>query len=452
MKSPYPAYRAGGVPWLTDVPQHWGVERIKEVSYLKGRVGWKGLTSDEFLESGFACLVTGTDFRAKHIDWSECHWVDQDRYEDDPFIQLKEGDLLITKDGTIGKLAIVTGLKNPACLNSGIFLVRPITSYKTTYLYWVLSSSTFSHFCDLASYGSTIQHLYQNVFENFAFPIPPEAEQDAIVAFLDREIAKIDALVEEQRRLIELLKEKRKAIIAHAVTKGLDPNAKMKPSGVEWLGQVPDHWDVVPCGYRYDVQLGRMLNEERAQGDDLRPYLRVLDVQWHHINVDDLPVMNFPPEARQRYRLQPGDLLVNEGGSYVGRSAIWRGDLAECYYQKALHRLRPRDRSRDTTEFLLFVMEMGTKLGAFIAGGNQTTIDHLTAEQLRAQRFPFPPVNEQAAIAQLLAEANGRLDELERGAKAAIDLLTERRAALISAAVTGKIDVREAMVAETAAA
>jgi type I restriction enzyme, S subunit len=117
------------------------VRRIKDTSYLKGRVGWKGLTSDEYLEDGYAFLVTGTDFSDRFINWSECHCVEKERFEDDPFIQLTEGDLLITKDGTIGKLALVKSLSKPACLNSGIFLVRPENSYITEYLYWVISAS-----------------------------------------------------------------------------------------------------------------------------------------------------------------------------------------------------------------------------------------------------------------------------------------------------------------------
>lgn len=205
----YPKYKDSGVEWLGNVPEQWDVKRIKHTTYLKGRVGWKGLTSSEYLDDGYAYLVTGTDFGSKFIRWKTCYCVDQTRYEDDPFIQLRNGDLLITKDGTIGKLAIVNDLDRPACLNSGIFLVRPETDYISEYLYWVLSSTAFAIFCDLSSLGSTIQHLYQNVFENFSFPIPTLAEQAAIAAFLDRETAKIDELVAEQRRLIELLKEKR---------------------------------------------------------------------------------------------------------------------------------------------------------------------------------------------------------------------------------------------------
>jgi type I restriction enzyme S subunit len=127
----YPEYKNCGVAWLGEIPEYWGIKRIKDTTYLKGRVGWKGLTSDEYLDEGYAYLVTGTDFSDRFIHWNDCHCVERDRYEDDPFIQLRNGDLLITKDGTIGKLALVKNLDRPACLNSGIFLVRPENSYVT---------------------------------------------------------------------------------------------------------------------------------------------------------------------------------------------------------------------------------------------------------------------------------------------------------------------------------
>lgn len=134
--------------------------------------------------------------------------------------------------------------------------------------------------------------------------------------------------------------------------------------------------------------------------------------------------------------------MVNEGGSYVGRSAIWRGELSECYYQKALHRLRPRLHTADTADYFLYVMEMATQKGVFVANANQTTIDHLTAEQLRSHRFAFPPLGEQKEIARYLENATNRLECLTEEAQGLIKLLRERRSALISAAVTGKIDVR----------
>lgn len=213
-----------------------------------------------------------------------------------------------------------------------------------------------------------------------------------------------------------------------------------RDSGVEWLGEVPAHWEVVPVSYRYEVQLGKMLDGNKVTGEHLRPYLRVFDVQWDKINVDDLPEMDFDQEDRIRYRLKAGDLLVNEGGSYVGRSAVWRGEMEECYYQKALHRLRPHDKAADTAEFFLFVMENATRQGVFVARGNQATIEHLTAEALRRYRFAFPPRQEQEDIAAFLRRETERYGALVTEQEKLIDLLKEKRQAVISRAVTKGLD------------
>lgn len=365
---------------------------------------------------------------------------------------LRDGDVAyakITPCFENGKAAEMVGLtEGVAFATTELTVLRPRPGLANgRFLFWLIKSPEFSVAGEATMTGAGGQKRVPDAFaRNFEIACPPLAEQKAIAAFLDRETAKLDALVEEQRRLIALLKEKRQAVITHAVTRGIDPAAPLKPSGIDWLGDIPAHWDAVPVGYRYEIQLGRMLNAERAEGDYPRPYLRVFDVQWHQINTEDLPLMDFPPDAQERYRLEAGDLMVNEGGSYVGRSAIWRGEVAECYYQKALHRLRPRNREQDFADFFVYVMEYATTKGIFVAGGNQTTIDHLTAEQLRRYRFAFPPSSEQLQIGRYLGERLSQMDNLTTQATRAIALLQERRAALISAAVTGKIDVRDTVV------
>ena len=211
-----------GVEWIGEIPEHWTTKKIKHTSYVKGRIGWKGLTSDEYKDEGYAFLVTGQDFAGEKINWLSCYCIDKNRYDDDPYIQLRNGDLLITKDGTIGKLAIVEDLKKPACLNSGIFLVRSINSYTSRFLYWVLRSKIFVSFYDLLGMGSTIQHLYQYVFENFSFPIPPIEEQRQITIYLESQITKIDALVIRLQKMTNILNEYRSSLISLAVTGKID--------------------------------------------------------------------------------------------------------------------------------------------------------------------------------------------------------------------------------------
>nr|KVH31993.1 hypothetical protein WS87_24595 [Burkholderia sp. MSMB0856] len=272
-----------------------------------------------------------------------------------------------------------------------------------------------------------------------------------VLDFIIRETSKIDALIAEQERLLALLTEKRQATISHAVTRGLNPDAPTKDSGVAWLGEVPAHWSVAPLACRYNVQLGKMLDSAKITGANLRRYLRVLDVQWGDINTDDLPFMDFDEDAREKFRLSPGDILVNEGGSYPGRAAIWTGALDECYYQKALHRLRPYSAQLDVSKFFYYVLFWAAHQGVFVYGGNETTIEHLPAERLRRYRFAFPPLDEQLQIATFLNTEIAKLDALKTEAERAIDLLKERRSALIAAAVTGKIDVRNAVPQELAA-
>ncbi len=369
---------------------------------------------------------------------------------------VQKGDLLLEKSGggdlqPVGAVMLYERQEPSICSN---FIARIELATGMVSSYWrYVHSAIYEARLNTRSIKQTsgIQNLDQAQYLNEKAPFPPADEQTLIAVFLDRETAKIDDLVAEQERLIALLKEKRQAVISHAVTKGLNSDAPIKDSGVEWLGEVPASWLVVPLGYRYQVQLGKMLDTAKVTGQHLRPYLRVFDVQWGKINTDALPEMDFSEKDRKKYSLRQGDLMVNEGGSYVGRSAIWRGEIPECYYQKALHRLRPRNTHSDCSEFLYYVMENATKFGVFVAGGNQATIEHLTAEALRRYMFAFPDYDEQVGIAAHLDDFCAGLDRLISEAEMAIILLKERRAALISAAVTGKIDVRGLVDTEEAA-
>ena len=423
------ACRDSGVEWLGQVPHDWSLVPLKRALRL---------ITDRANEHTFPVALENLE------GWTGRFLSTETTYEGEG-IAFRKGDLLFGKLRPY--LAKVWASDRDGEAVGDIHVLRPSGANISAFLQRFLLTREAISLIDGATQGAKMPRASWEFMGSLVIALPPPDEQSAIATFLERETGKIDALVAEQERLIALLKEKRQAVISHAVTKGLNPNAPMKNSGVAWLDEVPAHWNVATLSKQYDVQLGRMLNEERSQGRDLRPYLRVFDVQWGRINVENLPVMDFPLDARSRYRLQDGDLLVNEGGSYVGRSAIWRSEINECYYQKALHRLRPYSSEYNTAEYLYFVMDAFTRQGVFIAGANQTTIDHLTAQQLRQHRFVFPPLSEQIQIASYLQNASRQSDALVAEATHAITLLRERRAALISAAVTGKIDVRDTVPA-----
>lgn len=226
------AMNDSGIEWIGEIPAHWEIKRIKDTTYVKGRIGWQGLRNEDFLATGDYFCVTGTDLRNGAIDWTNCYFVDQNRFYQDPYIQLRINDILITKDGTIGKVAVVENLPLPATLNSGVFVTRPIKFfYLTNFIYWIYNSSQFTAYIDLTKGGSTIQHLYQNVFNRFIFTLPSLPEQTAIAAYLDEKTAKIDEIINTINTQIDKLKELRKTMINDVVTgkiKVFDENNKDK--------------------------------------------------------------------------------------------------------------------------------------------------------------------------------------------------------------------------------
>ena len=184
----------------------WVKINLSKNSKLKARIGWQGLTTAEYLDEGYSYLITGTDFKDGQINWNDCHYVDYNRYEQDPNIQVSNGDLLLTKDGTIGKVAYVADLTKPATLNSGVFLVKPITdAYTAHFMFYVLESSVFKDFLQQLSAGSTINHLYQKDLVKFDLYVPPtKEEQEAIAGILfdmDSDIHRLEKKLSKYQKI-----------------------------------------------------------------------------------------------------------------------------------------------------------------------------------------------------------------------------------------------------------
>jgi type I restriction enzyme S subunit len=425
----YPKYKDSGVEWLGEVPEHWEVKPLKQLAEF---INGDAFKPTEWAESGIPII------RIQNLNGGEdFNYFDG---EVEPRYLVHDGDLLFGWSGNRGtSFGPFLWRRSEVCaLNQHIFRVVP-KSVDIHEMYWTLKAVT-QHVEDQAHGIIGMVHITKGDLGAIKVPIPDPSEHTLIATFLSHETAKIDELVAEQRRLIELLKEKRQAVISHAVTKGLNPHAPTKPSGIEWIGDVPEHWTLPPLYVRYNQVLGKMLDQGKMTGEHLIPYLRNQDVRWGHINVDDLPLMDIAPHERERFTVKKGDLLMVEGRE-LGRSAIWDGDDGTIGFQKALHRLRPLD-ATEHTRFFYYMMIFANCTGVFIANQSPNEIPHLTGEELRLYRFPKPPYIEQVAIVTYLDRVTLELDTLTTEAQRAIELLQERRTALISAAVTGKIDVR----------
>lgn len=422
---PYPAYKESGVVWLRSIPKSWKTTKIKFDTYVKGRVGWHGLNSDEFSEVGVH-LVTGTDFKYGFVNWNSCYRITEERYLEDPYIQLQEGDLLITKDGTIGKLARVKNLPVRASLNSGIFLIRAKNNaYLEDYLYWILRSTAFDHFMDLHKAGSTIQHLYQEVFNQFSFPIPSHREQLLLVNFLDRETTKLDTLIAKQQHLIELLQEKRQAIISHAVTKGLDPDAKMKDSGIKWLGMVPEHWDVSTISREFQIKAGGDLKTEffSEECNDIFSY----------------PIYTNSTKEGAVYGFTSKPFFPANTITVTGRGEIGFAVYRENEYDAIIRLLVLTPKNNHYCKYFTYYINSMLRFNE-----GSTAVNQLSTQQISPHIILCPSYDERIDISNYIDRENNRIDTLIDKAKHSIELAKEHRVALISAAVTGKIDVREA--------
>ncbi len=373
------------------------------------------------------------------------------------YTYFRDGDVTIAKITPCfenGKGALMQGLLGGIGFGTTELIVaRPIADHiSPEFLHWLFVSPHFRQPATAAMYGAGGQKRVPEEFvRDFPIRLPPPEHQAAVVAFLDRECGKIDALVAEQERLMALLKEKRQAVISHAVTKGLNPNTKMKHSGVEWLGEIPAHWDVVPLKWLTDpdrpIMYGIVL-----PGPDVGegvPILKGGNVKPSRMNLQSMARTTPDIEAPfARARLKAGDLAYAIRGTIgdcepvpaemeganitqdVARIAIAEGVCASWARWTLLSAAVRDDLARGS-------------LGAAVRGVN--------IFDLKRVRLPTPPLGEQVDIAAVVTRETDRLERLTDEAERAITLLRERRAALISAAVTGKIDVRGLAPSETAA-
>lgn len=347
-------------------------------------------------------------------------------------VPIMPGELFVSIAGTVGKPCI-SGLK--ACIHDGFVYFPDLVPEYKKFLYYVFEAGEV--YKGLGKFGTQL-NLNTDTVGSIVIPVPSPHGALEIVNFLDDKTARIDALIAEKERLATSLEEYRLSAINSAVSTGLSSSPGLSETSDEWFEKIPTHWSFCPLNYRYEIQLGKMLDEKQITGNFLRPYLRNTDVQWGKINVENLPQMDISPNELSRYSVMPGDLMVCEGGD-VGRAAIWHGTAGEIAYQKALHRVRPRSQ-RDLPKFMYYCLFDSAKRGRF-SGRGQATISHLTAEAFRRYRFAFPPVEEQQAIVLHLDGITQKLDTLVSHCEEHIARLREYRSSLISAAVTGQLDI-----------
>jgi len=437
----YPKYKDSGVEWLGEVPEHWSVEPFKR--QIERNDG--GVWGDDPDGLNDTIVLRSTE-----------QTVDGRWQLDDPAPRklseadidgslLVEGDLLLTKSSGsslhIGKTTLVTPeiAAMRCCYSNFMQRIRTRPSFSPKLAWHVLNNDLARRQFDLLSNSTTgLANLNGTMIGQIVVPVPPLLEQTQIAAFLDRETAKIDELVAEQRRLMELLKEKRQAVISHAVTQGLNPDAPMKPSGIEWLGDVPAHWGISPL--KYVATYNNEVLDEITAADTEIVYVDISSVDGvYGIKTKETILFSDAP-SRARRRVRHGDVIVSTVRTYLKAIARIRAPEENLIVSTGFAVIRPRDEL--TPDFLGHLLFASYFIEQVIARSTGVSYPAINASELVAIPVTVPPPDEQAKIAVFLDTELAKLDTLTAEAQRAIDLLQERRTALISAAVTGQIDVR----------
>lgn len=439
----YAEYKDSGVDWLSEIPSHWDVASLR-FCFIDIK---NGSTANQVEEDSETLPISRIEsISTGEINYEKVGYVSRKSIGEN--FKISQGDILLSHINSLSMVGNVALKRDNALLYHGMNLLRLIPKkdkFDPKYLFWILKTKYFRNAVEsIAKPAINQASVSIDSLKNISFLIPLYLEQKKIANFLDYETAQIDTLIAKQEKLIELLKEKRQAVISYAVTKGLDPNVAMKDSGVEWLGEVPEHWRVCRLKHVGYIQSGI------AKGKDLKdkisisvPMLRVANVQDGYLNLDEVHQINIEPEQLERYLLQNGDVLMNEGGDNdkLGRGAVWRNEIKNCIHQNHVFAIRTTLIEPEWLDIL--TRASYAKFHFFRQSKQSTNLASISATNIKETPILVPPKNEREQILSYLNKQFDRFSKLENRCYQQIELLKERRTALISSAVTGKIDVRD---------
>lgn len=408
----YPEYKDSGIEWLDVIPTDWTVSKVKYLCSFQ--VGWTPPTGIDANFIGDNLWANISDLKGKYIE----HTAKQisDAAADAASMSISpKGSLLYSFKLSVGAVSFAA---KDMYTNEAIASFLETSKLPLSYLYYVLPKFVIEN-ASTNIYGARI--LNQELINNAFLLKPSFKEAEKIASFLDHETAKIDTLIDKQQQLIQLLKEKRQAVISHAVTKGLNPNAPMRDSGVEWLGEVPEHWGVGSLRWFIEIASGEGLSNTEIE--------TVKDEEFEFRVVGGNGTMGFTKKIN-----------TTEVAFAVGRVGALCGNVhlidQPCWITD--NALKISSWENYSNEYLYYIL-IAARLNDYASRSAQPLI---TGEQVKALKCPIPPINEQIKIGRYIHAELKKIEELISRNEQAVNLAKERRTALISAAVTGKIDVR----------
>ncbi|MFT3741461.1 MAG: restriction endonuclease subunit S [Gammaproteobacteria bacterium] len=446
----YPEYKDSGIEWLGQAPTHWTTVPIKYMALEKDSLFLDGdwIESKDLSEDGIRYITTGNIGEGKYKEQG-AGYITEDKFQKLGCTEIFEGDLLISRlNVPIGRACIVPNLEAKIVTSVDNVIFRPDHQYSKSYLVYLFTSGHYFKHTENLARGTTMQRISRGLLGNVRIIVPSHEEQIQIANFLDHETARIDTLIEKQQQLIKLLKEKRQAVVSHAVTKGLNPNAPVRDSGVEWLGEVPKHWRVMPLKYIIKAKKGAVkagpfgshLKNSDMEGKDIK-VISQKNIISKDFEIGESMISIDKYRELEVFTIERNDILVTTRGT-IGKTAIYDRDTIAILHPCVI-RIQIEGSQVYPELVALIIQESGYAMEQILINSNATTIEVIYSENLINTIICVPPtLSEQKLFLIYIRSKKTYFKGLIKKAESAIELMQERRTALISAAVTGKIDVR----------
>ncbi|QZI69337.1 restriction endonuclease subunit S [Pseudomonas protegens] len=432
----YPEYKNSENPWLGDVPKDWNLIQLKYLSRFSGG-GTPSKDNPEYW-NGDIPWVSPKDMKTSRII-STIDNITEKAIKQSSTSLLNKGALLVVVRSGILQHSIPVAINDvPVTLNQDMKALQLNSKLNAKYAMYLIVGSQTALLLEWRKQGATVESIEQEYLANTIFPVPGLNEQEKIIKFLDCETSKIDTLIEKQQQLIQLLKEKRQAGISHAVTKGLNPNAKLRDSGVEWLGEVPEGWDVLMVGKATRVYRGKFTHRPRNDPrfyDGDYPFIQTGDIANSEVTIKSYTQTLNDEGVKISQKFPAGTLMMGIVGAKLGSTAILE---FESYGPDSIVGFHPG--AELDINYLRYIFMASIQILESTA--TQSAQPNLNIERISAMYFCRPSLEEQKKIVSYLAVTERSINIAEKKIIEAISLMQERRTALISAAVTGKIDVR----------
>lgn len=434
----YDRYKDSELDWVENIPSEWDVDRVKNISTVRGRVGWKALKASEYVDKSEYIFLATPNIKYEEIDFENVNYLTKERYDESPEIMLRVGDVLLTKDGsTLGTVNVVKHLPTNTTVNSSIAVVR-FKQDNSRFIMYQIKSEYIQNIIKIKKDGAGVPHLFQKDINNFKFLLPDIKVQNQIVHYIDTKIFKVDKEISILEQKIEKYKELKQTLISETVLRGLDKNVKLKNTEIQWIGNIPEHWEV--------KRLKELLKKIISGGTPTSTNISF----WENgsINWCNIKDMSFGKELKKTNKQITEEGLKNKNLKVIPRGAILYTIYAtlgrtnitkiETTINQAILALF-EDKRKMNKYYLAYYFDFLQKNILLFANFN--TQYNLNADIVKRFLVCVPPYKEQVEIATYLDQKTEKIDSIVEAISNKIKVLKEFKKTLINDVVTGKVKV-----------